>query len=532
MGHSRRIILDEGEVFYFDGLRMKSRPATKADQILVAQQEEREATVTATAVTDNKEDPKLTFWMSKAVEKAIESIHKYALKDALAPSDDEDEIMFSSQKDHHVGIPRHPSKGGKWGQQEIRTLEAAVKFYRSRMEAYRDNPVPFGKHRSDSSAWLNRFTSAIPAGRHREVLAEMPSWERHILEVARTSGRKILMPHPSHPENLPRFLRVEEITRRFGIDQMQAGQFQMYFQILELDAEAVEKYAAQVRRFTQPHLFKAEDLAKNPGTHPDVLLIQLGQLAIEVGIQTTPRVFESAYVIKRVKGKGKQQEEKVILLAPSEDALEQTTTPHYDTDMGAFDSTELELQIKEGESDPDIQSADLVFAEQVDEDEELTLDSDEDPSTEGAYEALSYHEQGHGDCEVDVLEGDPLYEQIRCAKGPEIPALKKALWTEQKQNSRSRKHVAWTYLWLILKARENGFRDHDPNLTDALRRLEVADTYRQVRKLGARIYSESKGWPGYSRKRFWSMYKERREDLETAAKTSQDVSAATTAAAA
>ena len=484
------------EIAYFDGVTVRVRKATSADRKLMASREMGRQTNTAVIDTDT---PPITFPMSRALETALSKVHEYAVKDAISPTDDDEEVLFSSQKGHRVPLPRHPNahRGQHWTPSEEATLEAAVKHYRSQAAAYRDNPEPFGKYRSDSSAWLHRFTTAIPTGRHRELLTHMPQWERHILETCRTSGRKILMPHAANGESLPRYLRVEEIARRFGIDKMLAEEFQLYFMVLELDTSVVEYYAGEVRRFTQPQMFKAQDVASNPGLHPDVLLIQLSRLAAEL-----------------------------LALEPEEDALDQCTTPHYDTDIGAYDTTEMELEIKEGEENPTMQSSELIFAEQVEENEEMMLEETEDAMTEGQYEAISYHEQGHGDCEADPLEGDPLYDRIRLAKGPEIAALKKELWAEQQQARHTRSHAAWTYLWLILKSREEYFTSENAILKQALGTLDKAETYRQLRQLGAKIYAPSKGWPSYARKKFWAMYNSKKEAFEAAMKQPEEATAA------
>jgi hypothetical protein len=186
----------------------------------------------------------------------------------------------------------------------------------------------------------------------------------------------------------------------------------------------------------------------------------------------------------------------------------------------------MELEIKEGEEDPTMQSSELIFAEQVEENEEMMLEETEDAMTEGQYEAISYHEQGHGDCEADPLEGDPLYDRIRLAKGPEIAALKKELWAEQQQARHTRSHAAWTYLWLILKSREEYFTSENAILKQALGTLDKAETYRQLRQLGAKIYAQSKGWPSYARKKFWAMYNSKKEAFEAAMKQPEEATAA------
>jgi hypothetical protein len=486
----------EDEIPYFDGVAVRVRKTTSADRTPISSREM--GRQTNTAIIDSDDLP-IRLPVSRALDTALRKVHEYAVKDALSPIDEDEEVLVSSKKGHRVPIPRHPNahRGARWTPSEETTLEAAVKHYRAQAAAYRDNPEPFGKHRSDSSAWLNYFTTAIPTGRHRELLAHMPQWERHILETCRTSGRKILMPHPANGESLPRYLRVEEIARRFGIDTMLAEEFQLYFMVLEVDASVVEHYAGEVRRFTQPQLFKAEDLAKNPGLHPDVLLIQLSRLSAEL-----------------------------LALEPEEDALDQCTTPHYDTDIGAYDTTEMELEIMEGEENPTMQSSELIFAEQIEETEEMVLEEAEDPMTEGQYEAIAYHEQGHGDCEADPLDGDPLYDRIRLAKGPEIAALKKALWAEQQQARHTRSHAAWTYLWLILKSREAYFTSENAILKQALGTLDKTATYRQLRQLGAKMYAQSKGWPSYARKKFWAMYNSKKATFEAAMKQPEEATAA------
>jgi hypothetical protein len=484
------------EIASFKGVAARDRKATSADRTLVARRAMGRQTNTAVLDEDN---PRSTFPVSTALETALRKVHEYAVKDAISPTDEDEEVLVSSKKGHRVPIPRHPNahRGQRWSPSEEATLEAAVKHYRSQAAAYRDNPEPFGKYRSDSSAWLNYFTTAIPTGRHRELLAHMPQWERHILETCRTSGRKILMPHAALGESLPRYLRVEEIARRFGIDTMLAEEFQLYFMVLEVDASVVEHYAGEVRRFTQPQLFTAQEVAKNPGLHPDVLLIQLSRLAAAL-----------------------------LALEPDEDALDQCTTPHYDTDIGAYDTTEMELEILEGEEDPSMQSSELIFADQGEESEEMGLEETEDAMTEGQYEAISYHEQGHGDCEADPLEGDPLYDRIRLARGPEIAALKKELWAEQQHARHTRSHAAWTCLWLILKSREAYFTSENVILKRALGTLEKAETYRQLRQLGAKIYTPSKGWPSYARKKFWAMYNSKKDAFEAAMKPPEEATAA------
>ena len=486
----------EDERVDFHGGTVQHRKVTSADRTLITSREMHPQTNTAVSDTD---DPPITVRASKALDAALRKVHENAVRDAMSPTDEDEEVLVSSKQGHRVPIPRHPNahRGVRWTPSEEATLEAAVKHYRAQAAAYRDNPEPFGKHRSDSSAWLNYFTTAIPTGRHRELLAQMPQWERHILETCRTSGRKILMPHPANGDSLPRYLRVEEIARRFRIDTMLAEEFQLYFMVLELDASVVEHYAGEVRRFTQPQLFKAQDLATNPGLHPDVLLIQLSRLAAEL-----------------------------LALEPDEDALDQCTTPHYDTDIGAYDTTEMELELKDGEDNPTTQSSELIFAEQVEETEEMVLEETEDPMTEGQYEAISYHEQGHGDCEADPLEGDPLYDRIRLAKGPEIAALKKELWAEQQHARHSRSHAAWTYLWLILKSREAYFTSENTALKQALQTLDKTATYRQLRQLGAKMYAQSKGWPSYARKKFWAMYNSKKQAFEAAMKQPEEVTAA------
>ncbi|MFA5029064.1 MAG: hypothetical protein WC713_14435 [Candidatus Methylomirabilota bacterium] len=485
----------EDEIPYFDGVAVRVRKATAANRTLIRSREMGRRQ--HTAVIDPDDTP-TRLQVSRALDTALRKVHAYAVKDAMSPIDEDDEVLVSSRTGHRVPIPRHPNahRGARWTPSEEAMLEAAVKHYRAQAAAYRDNPEPFGKHRSDSSAWLNYFTTAIPTGRHRELLAQMPQWDRHILETCRTSGRKILMPHPANAESLPRYLRVEEIARRFGIDRMLAEEFQLYFMVLELDARVVEHYAGEVRRITQPQHFTTLELAKNAGLHPDVLLIQLSRLAREL-----------------------------LALEPDEDALDQGTTPHYDTDIGAYDTTEMELEILEGEEDPTMQSAELIFAEQVEESEEMVLEDAEDSMTEGQYEAIAYHEQGHGDCEADPLDGDPLYDRIRLAKGPEIAALKKELWAEQQHARHTRSHAAWTYLWLILKSREAHFTSENTILKQALGTLDKTATYRQLRQLGAKMYAQSKGWPSYARKKFWAMYHSKKADFEAALKQPEEATA-------
>lgn len=485
----------EDEIPYFDGVAVRVRKATAADRTLIENREM--SRLQHTAVIDPDDLP-VRFHMSKALDTALSKVYASAVKDALSPTDEEDEVLISAKERHRVPIPRHPNahQGARWTPAEAAMLEAAVKHYRAQAAAYRDNPEPFGKYRSDSSAWLNYFTTALPTGRHRELLAQMPQWERHILETCRTSGRKILMPHPANGESIPRYLRVEEIARRFGVDPMLAEEFQLYFLILELDTRVVEHFAGEVRRVTQPEHFTAQDLTKHAGLHPDVLLLQLSRLAREL-----------------------------LALEPDEDALDQTTTPHYDADIGAYDTTEMELEILEGEEDPTMQSAELVFAEQVEESDEMVLEDTEDPMTEGQYEAISYHEQGHGDCEPDPLDGDPLYDRIRLAKGPEIAALKKELWTAQQQARHTRSHAAWTYLWLILKSREAYFTSENTILKQALGTLDRTATYRQLRQFGARTYAQSKSWPSYARKKFWAMYNSKKAVFEAAVKQPEEVTA-------
>ena len=455
------------------------------------------------------DDPRIRTPISKPLDAALTKIHDWAVKEALSPTDDEDDILLSSNPNHHVPIPQ-----GNWTREEAATLEAAVKHYRACAAAYRDNPEPVGRACSDTSAYLRYFQTAIPTGRHREVLRSMPQWERHILETCRTAGSEILMPHPAPEDPTPRFLRDHEIARRAGIDLMQAGEFSLFFSILDLDATAVDHYTTGMRRHTRPDLFKPVDLARNPGYHPDILAIQLARLAAEM-----------------------------LELEP-DDVLTQETasvTTYYDTDIGCADKAQLAFEALDAEASEDpaafeqdnpeafqevmdeIGSPDLVTTESTDEEEDPYLTDGDDSRTEGQFETIAYHRQGHGDNEEDPLDGDPLYEQIRLVTPEKVAPLKKLLWQEQKAGSpwvdkSNRKHfrsrAAWTTLWLLLKAREDYYTDTSIILKRALRAIEATPNYKALRHLGAKVYAQSKHWPTYARRKFWAQYNQKKQAYE------------------
>ena len=447
--------------------------------------------------------PRIRTRISPQLDAALTRLHERAVREALSPTPDDDaEIVLP--------IPR-----GRWTPEEAALLDGAAKHYASSAAAYRDNPEPVGRACSDTSAYLRWFQSAIPTGRHREVLKNMPRWERHILETCRTAGSEILMPHPAHEDPTPRFLREEEIARRAGIDLMQAGEFSLFFSILDLDAPAVEHYTTGMRRHTRPDLFKPADLARNPAYHPDILAIQLARLSAEM-----------------------------LELEP-DDVLTQNSmpvTPYYDTDIGCADKRQLAFEALDETAAQDpaqfeqenpealdevldaIGDPELVTTDSTDEEEDLYFTDGDDARTEGQFETIAYHRQGHGDNEEDPLDGDPLYEQIRTVLPEKVAALKKRLWQEQKAgtpwlDSANRKHfrsrAVWTSLWLILKAREDYYTDKSIVLKRALRAVDSAPSYKALRQLGAKLYAQSKAWPAYARKKFWAQYNQRKNAYET-----------------
>ncbi len=451
------------------------------------------------------DNPRVVTRISPELDAALTKLHERAVREALSPGTDDDQIVLF--------IPK-----GRWTPEEAAILEGAAKHYASCAAAYRDNPEPVGRARSDSSAYLRWFQSAIPTGRHRDVLKSMPQWERHILETCRTAGSEILLPHPTHEDPTPRFLRDHEIARRAGIDLMQAREFSLFFSLLDLDPTAVEHYTTGMRRHTRPDLFKPADLLRNPVYHPDVLAIQLSRLSAEM-LQLEP-----------------------------DDVLTQDTTsvsPYYETDVGCADKAQLAFEALDEDAARDpaqfeednpeamddlldaIGDPQLITTESTDEQEDLYLGEGEDSRTEGQYETIAYHRQGHGDCEEDPLEGDPLYAQI-CTVTPEkVAALKKLLFQEQKAGNpwldcSGRKHFRsradWTYLWLTLKGREGYYRDNSIVLKRALRAVDSAPNYRALRHLGRDLYAPSKAWPAFARKKFWGHYNEKKALYEASAK--------------
>lgn len=357
---------------------------------------------------------------------ALTKIHQDAVKAAQNFIDSEEEIALA--------IP-----AGPWTADQKSALEAARNHYQSQDEAYRDNPEPFGKRRSDSSSWLRYFQSAIPTGRHRTILSTMPRFERHILECARTSGTEVLLPHPADGDPTPRHLRVETIIRRFACSVELAGDLQLFFSILECTPDTVDHFATQIRT----------------GLDPYILAIQLHRLSAEM-----------------------------LALEPSaEDAMEQILTTYYD-----------------GE--------DL-------EDEEEREDADGEP-VDGQYEAIAYHKVGKGDLEPDPLEGDPLYEQITRATPDQIAKMKKEMFELQKSGKGNRTNRQWSWLWLQVKAREDGFLATDRTLRRALTALDSAQTFRALARLGREMFAPSKRWPSHARRQFWAEYNRRKAEVSPA----------------
>lgn len=357
---------------------------------------------------------------------ALTKIHQDAVKAAQNFIDSEEEIALA--------IP-----AGPWTADQKSALEAARNHYQSQAEAYRDNPEPFGKRRSDSSSWLRYFQSAIPTGRHRTILSTMPRFERHILECARTSGTEVLLPHPADGDPTPRHLRVETIIRRFACSVELAGDLQLFFSILECTPDTVDHFATQIRT----------------GLDPYILAIQLHRLSAEM-----------------------------LALEPSaEDAMEQILTTYYD-----------------GE--------DL-------EDEEEREDADGEP-VDGQYEAIAYHKVGKGDLEPDPLEGDPLYEQITRATPDQIAKMKKEMFELQKSGKGNRTNRQWSWLWLQVKAREDGFLATDRTLRRALTALDSAQTFRALARLGREMFAPSKRWPSHARRQFWAEYNRRKAEVSPA----------------
>lgn len=357
---------------------------------------------------------------------ALTKIHEDAVKAAQNLTDSEEEIALA--------IP-----AGPWTADQKSALEAARKHYQSQAEAYRDNPEPFGKRRSDSSSWLRYFQSAIPTGRHRAILSKMPRFERHILESCRTSGTQVLLPHPSDGDPIPRHLRLENIIRRFTCSVELAEDLQLLFSILEFTPDMVDHFANQIRN----------------GLHPHILAIQLHRLSAEM-----------------------------LAIEPStEDAMEQSLTTYYD-----------------GE--------DL-------EDEEECEDADGEPA-EGQYEAIAYHKVGKGDLELDPLEGDPLYEQINRATPDQIARIKKEMYELQKSGKSHRTNTQWSWLWLHVKAREDGFLATDRTLRRALTTLDSAQNSRALARLGREMFAASKRWPSHARRQFWAEYNRRKAEFSPA----------------
>jgi hypothetical protein len=466
--------------------------------------------------------------LSKALEEGMAWIKRQALKTALAPADDDDPILTGPHA--NLELPR-----GNWTKAERTTLEAHARYCFSAALSYRDNPRPFGPAASDPSAWLRMFSAGLQTGTQRQSLHEMPRWWSHLLETAKTSGSVLMLPHPAHADTTPRYLRREEIARRFGVDEIMADELKFYFEVLELDEKAVESYAAQVRRITMPEQCKQDRLGHTPGLHPFALRMQLRAFAGDIifncgwptGLRGRVAEFLSDYLVElREQPRSQWQvSEHIAELAEHGPAETDRSVPFYDADLGRADRDQLTLEAADGgmietaeqyeAALDDADDPDLVLSGSVDEEEELSLDGDlEEPVTDGHFETIAYHRIGRGDTETDELDGDQLYAAITTAKPQEIAALKKELWTQEKNAPRSRTRFAWTILWTMLKAREGHFAHEHHGLKLALRDMESANSFGKFRRLGAKVFADSKTWPAFARKQFWAAYNEKKVEWE------------------